>query len=70
MAGNRKGNGKMHESVGDTKFEEITKAFEEAKDRDDFLPDNWNNPPALIPGPGELALGIFYDPDRYKGKGY
>lgn len=25
-------------------------------------PDGWNRPPAVLPRPGELAMGIFFDP--------
>jgi hypothetical protein len=29
----------------------------------DEAPDGWNSPPALIPRPGELAMGFYYDPN-------
>jgi len=26
--------------------------------------DGWNSPPAVMPRAGELAMGIFYDPEK------
>ena len=48
--------------------EEIQRSYEEAIRKPGFLHDGWTNVRPHIPGPGELALGIFYDPDRYKPK--
>jgi hypothetical protein len=52
--------------------EEEIKRVSDALDRERKKPgyyrDRWMDPTPQIPGPGELALGIFYDPDRYKPK--
>lgn len=26
--------------------------------------DGWNAPPAVLPRPGELAMGVYFDPEK------
>jgi hypothetical protein len=44
--------------------EEARQRLLELKKAMPLLDNGWMKPPRVLPRPGELAQGVFYDPDR------
>lgn len=52
------------ESTFKKRAEEAPERMRALKRAMPFLDNGWMKPPRVMPRPGELAQGVFYDPDR------